>query len=127
MNHDDVQAWLDRYVDAWRSSQPADIEALFTDDAAYRYRPYGGDARAVRGRAAIVRAWLDEGDAPGSWEARYEPFAVEDDRAVAVGWSRYRATDDEPERTYHNAFLLRFDADGRCAEFTEFYMLEEPA
>ena len=46
------------------------------------------------------------------------------DRAVAVGWSRYAATGDEPERTYHNAYLLRFDAEGRCAEFHEFYMLE---
>ncbi len=29
----------------------------------------------------------------------------------------------QPEQTYHNAYLLRFGPDGRCAEFTEFYML----
>jgi len=27
-------------------------------------------------------------------------------------------------RTYHNSYLLRFAPDGRCAEFSEFYMLE---
>jgi hypothetical protein len=27
--------------------------------------------------------------------------------------------------TYHNVFLLRFDGDGRCAEFTEIFA-EEP-
>lgn len=125
MTHDDVQSWLDRYVEAWRSNDPADIGALFTDDAVYRYRPYGGDAHATTGRDAIVEAWLEEGDAPDSWEARYEPFAVEADRAVATGYSHYLASADEAERTYHNVFLLRFAPDGRCAEFTELYMLEE--
>ncbi len=49
-----------------------------------------------------------------------------DDRAVATGYSRYLATDEAPQRTWHNCFLLRFDDDGRCAEFTEFYMEEPP-
>ena len=44
---------------------------------------------------------------------------------MATGWSRYLATGDEPERTFHNVFLMRFAPDGRCAEFTELYMLEE--
>lgn len=51
---------------------------------------------------------------------------VDGDRAVATGWSRYRATADAPERLYSNCFILRFGADGRCADFSEFYM-EVPA
>jgi len=125
VTREDVQAWLDRYVAAWRSNEPADIGDLFSEDAVYRYRPYGGDAHATTGRDAIVAAWQDEGDAPDSWEARYEPFAVDGDRAVATGYSRYLATGDAPERTYHNVFLLRFDPEGRCTEFSELYMLEE--
>jgi hypothetical protein len=78
----------------------------------------------MRGRDAVVASWLEEPDAPASWDAHYEPFAVEGDRAVAIGWSRYGADGDEPEKTYHNAYLLRFAPDGRCAEFHEFYMLE---
>ena len=126
MTHADVQDWLDRYITAWRSNETEPIAALFTEDAVYRYRPYGGDAHATRGREAIVAAWLEEGDPPDGWDAAYEPFAIDGERAVAIGWSRYRATDEQPERTYHNAFLLRFAPDGRCAEFNEFYMLEEP-
>lgn len=126
MNRDDVQAWLDRYVEAWRSSDADEVAALFADDAVYRYRPYGEDANAAVGREAIVAAWLEEGDPPDSWEARYEPFAVDGDRAVATGISRYFASAKGPERVFHNAFLLRFAPDGRCAEFTEYYMLEEP-
>lgn len=43
---------------------------------------------------------------------------------MAVGYSRYFPADGQPVRTYHNAYLLRFAPDGRCAEFSEFYMLE---
>ena len=38
--------------------------------------------------------------------------------------SRYFASDKGPARTFHNVFLLRFAPDGRCAEFTEYYMKE---
>jgi ketosteroid isomerase-like protein len=125
MNHTDVQAWLDRYIEAWRTHDRGQIEALFTEDAEYRYRPYGGDEHANRGREAIVEAWLEDDDPPDSWEASYGPFAVEGDRAVATGVSRYLATDKNPERIFHNVFLLRFADDGRCAEFSEYYMAEE--
>lgn len=126
MNRAEVQAWLDRYVVAWGANQPEPISALFSEDAVYRFRPYGGEAHAAIGREAIVKAWLGEPDDPGSWEARYEAFAVDGDRAVATGFSRYLAKGDERERTYYNVFLLRFAADGRCAEFSDCYMLEEP-
>ena len=124
MNRSDVQTWLDRYVDAWRTNEAGPIEALFTEDAVYGYRPWDSDEHTVRGRDAIVASWLEEPDAPASWDAHYEPYAVDGDRVVAVGWSKYAPSGDDPERTYHNAYLLRFAADGRCAEFHELYMLE---
>ena len=124
MTHDDVQRWLDRYIAAWRANDAAAIEPLFAADATYGYRPWDDDEYTVRGRDAIVASWLEEPDVPGSWDAAYQPWAVDGDRAVAVGWSRYRATADEPERMYHNAYLLEFDEDGRCTSFHEFYMLE---
>lgn len=125
MDRSDLQAWLDRYVHAWRTNEPGPIEALFTEDVVYRWRPYPS-YRAAHGIAAVVEAWLgDTRDEPGSWEASYDAFAVDGDRAVATGVSRYFAHAGEPERTYHNVFLMRFARDGRCAEFTEVYMLEE--
>ena len=36
MTRDEVQAWLDRYIDAWRSDDPGTITALFSDEAQYR-------------------------------------------------------------------------------------------
>ncbi|HXG39554.1 MAG TPA: nuclear transport factor 2 family protein [Candidatus Limnocylindrales bacterium] len=123
-----VAAWLERYVEAWRTYDPERIGELFAPDARYRYAPYDEDEDVVRGRDAIVANWLAPGgdeaarDAPGTWEARYEPWAVEGDRAVVVGETHYRATREAPARTYHNVFLLEFDAEGRCRLFTEYYM-----
>ena len=123
MNRADVQAWLDAYIAAWLQSRPESVQALFTEDAVYRYRPYPG-GRTLVGHAAIVEGWLAHTDGPDDWEASYEAFTVEGDRAVAVGSTRYLGTDDLPDDVFHNCFLLRFDDDGRCAEFTEFWMLE---
>ena len=125
LSRSDVQSWLDRYVEAWRTNDASAIASLFTDDATYQYRPWAHPEQTVQGNEAIVESWLEEPDEPGSWEAQYEPFAVEDDRAVAVGHSRYFASGDEPERTYHNCYLLRFGPDGRCREFTEFFMFQD--
>ncbi len=124
MNRTDVQRWLDRYIEAWRANERGPIVALFSEDAVYSYRPWDSDDETLRGSRAIADSWLENPDDPAGWEARYEPYAIEGDRAVAVGWSRYAASGDQPERTYHNAYLLRFAPDGRCAEFHEFYMLE---
>jgi ketosteroid isomerase-like protein len=114
MTRDDVQRWLDRYVAAWRSYDRDAIGALIAEDAVYRYHPYD---EPLTGRDAIVESWLEDPDEPGSFEARYEPYAVEGDRAVAVGTSTYASGD-----VYENVFLLRFDAGGRCAELTEWFM-----
>jgi hypothetical protein len=122
MDRSDVQAWLDRYVEAWRENKSEAIEALFTEDAVYRFRPFSAEGEIVNGRAAIVEQWLEEPDDPNGWEAHYEVFAVEGDRGVATGTSHYYATTYRPERIYYNCFLMRFDAEGTCAEFTEYFM-----
>lgn len=116
MTHDDVASWLDAYIDAWRTYDPDAIGALFSEDAEYRYHPWD---EPVRGRAAIVADWRDDRDAPGTWTADYRPWVVNGSDAVITGISRYDNADGK--REYHNVFLCRFDADGRCREFTDVY------
>jgi hypothetical protein len=130
MTRDDVQVWLDRYIEAWASYDPAAIGDLFTSDAQYRFHP--SDAGFV-GRDAIVRSWLEPAgeastrDEPGTWDAHYEPFSVAGDRAVAVGWSRYYTDTSKStvQNVWDNVYLLEFGADGRCSSFTE-YFVERP-
>ena len=120
MDRESVQQWLDRYVAAWRSYDPEGIGDLFAEVASYRYHPWD---EPVVGRDAIVANWLEDPDEPDSWTARYEPFAVEGNRAVTTGWTSYYAEDRRTvERTYYNVWQLVFDEDGRCKEFTEAYM-----
>ena len=129
MTHNDVQLWLDRYVAAWTTYDPAAIGELFSDDAEYRYHPWD---EPIRGRAEIVSAWVaPEGDAsrrdePGTWAAHYDAWAVEGDRATAMGESRYTNPDGSFKALYYNLWALRFDEHGRCVDFVEYYM-ELPA
>lgn len=127
MTHEQVQSWLDDYIAAWASNAADQIGRLFTDEVVYSYRPWRDDTNTVTGRDAVVASWQEDPDDPAVWEAEYAPYAVDEDKAVAVGWTRYFAGEDEPERVYHNAFLLRFDDEGRCAEFAEFYVREKKA
>jgi SnoaL-like domain len=120
MDEAGFQRWLDAYVDAWRTYEVDAIGELFSQDVAYRYHPWD---EPVRGRAALVENWLEDRDEPDAWSAEYRPWLVAGDDAVAVGVSRYLAADRETvEREYHNVFLCRFDADGRCREFTELFL-----
>ncbi|MCD6016287.1 MAG: SgcJ/EcaC family oxidoreductase [Solirubrobacterales bacterium] len=128
MDRGDVERWLDDYVSAWKSYDRDQIAGLFAEDVEYRYHPHD---KPVRGRDSVVAAWRGEGDFPGEssrdeegiYDGSYRAVAVDGDLAVAVGTSTYT---DGPggsvAEVYDNCFLIRFAADGRCREFTEWFM-----
>ena len=120
LTHATVAAWLNAYSAAWRTYDPAAIGNLFSADAIYRYSDW---SEPVRGREAIVASWLEQPDTPpGSYAGAYEPIAVDGDGAVAKGRSRYYEADGTTlKREFANIFVMRFDAEGRCAEFCEWY------
>jgi hypothetical protein len=128
LDRSDVARWLAAYVEAWKSYDRGQIESLFSEDVRYRYHPYD---EPITGRDAVVDSWLGEGDhegasardEPGTYDAFYEPVAVDGDVAIAIGTSTYVV---EPggaiDAVYDNCFVVRFDAEGRCCEFTEWYV-----
>jgi hypothetical protein len=128
-----VDRWLRAYVEAWKSYDPEQIEALFAEDVRYRYHPYDPP---VEGSAAVVESWLGEGehpgasarDEPGTYEAEYRAIAVDGDLAVATGRSDYfTAPGGELDKSFENCIVMRFDREGRCAEYTEWYMKRNDA
>lgn len=121
LSRDQFGAWLGRYIEAWRDRDPAAIGALFSADCAYSNR---GGHSPVTGREAIVAAWLDADDDGDkrSWEAAYEPLAIEDEVHVAVGSTRYRDEAGAVEDEYSNIFVCRFDEASQCREFSEWCM-----
>jgi ketosteroid isomerase-like protein len=131
VNSTGVDRWLQAYVEAWKTYHRDRIGALFSEDVRYRYHPYDDP---VRGRDAVVESWLGEGDEAGAstrdqegtYDATYRAAAVSGDVAVATGTTTYRAEPGGPvERVFHNCFVMRFDPEGRCREFTEWFM-EQP-
>ncbi|HYO89082.1 MAG TPA: nuclear transport factor 2 family protein [Candidatus Limnocylindrales bacterium] len=121
-----VQDWLNAYVEAWRSYDPAQIGALFSADAVVYYTPY---TEPVRGRAAIVADWLENPDPPGTWKAHYWPDLIEGDRAAARGRSVYFVLGNlgEVRAEFDNVFLLTFNDIGEVTEFREWYFSKPPA
>ena len=128
MTHDEVQAWLDRYIEAWASYDPAAIGDLFTTDAEYRYHP---SDPPITGREAIV-ARLDRAGRRRQRPRRARHLgcpATSRSRSTAtgrssMGWSRYYtdATKSTVRDVYDNVYLLEFGPDGRCRSFTEFFV-----
>ena len=122
-----VQNWLDAYEWAWETYDPEQIAALWSENAEYRWHP--ADEPTV-GRDEIVRAWVapdgkeSERDAPGTYLGEYHPWAIDGNKAVAIGTSTYwkDATRAQLDRLYYNNWLLEFDDDGKCSSFTEYWM-----
>jgi hypothetical protein len=132
MDRVDVDEWLDAYVAAWKSYNREEIAALFGADVVYRYHPYD---EPVRGRDAVVSSWLGEDepegastrDPEGTYDATYRVVALDGDVAVATGTSTYLTSPGGPiDKVFDNCFVMRFDAAGRCREFTEWY-IQRPA
>jgi hypothetical protein len=128
MDRVDVDEWLDAYVAAWKSYDREEIAALFGADVVYRYHPYD---EPVRGRDAVVSSWLGEDepegastrDPEGTYDATYRVVALDGDVAVATGTSTYLTSPGGPiDKVFDNCFVMRFDAAGRCREFTEWYI-----
>jgi hypothetical protein len=128
LERDAVDRWLDAYVEAWKSYDPDAIAALFADEVEYRYHPYD---EPVRGRDAVVASWLGESDEAGAssrdrqgtYDATYRAIAIDGDVAIATGASTYFAEiGGQVARVYDNCFVMRFDDEGRCREFTEWFM-----
>jgi hypothetical protein len=116
---DGLTAWVEGYLRAWRSNDPDEIGALFSDDAEYFTEPF---REPWRGREGIVEGWLARKD-EGGWEFEWRPLLLQDELGVVTGTTRYR----EPPHVYSNLWTIRFDPDGRCREFTKWWMLQPEA
>jgi SnoaL-like domain len=115
---DRLDEWMDGYVLAWSSNDEDHIRALFTDDAIYDPQVEGGEWDGIE---EIVANWQDIDDQEDNWDFEWLPLVETDELAVITGRTNYF----EPAATYRNLFVIRFADDGRCVDFTEWYIEEE--
>ena len=123
MTRTDFESWLDGYRQAWRTDDPEQIRALFTEGATYAPSPF---SEPWRGREAIVAKWIERGDAQGKWQFESELLAVDGETAVVCGLTTYPAHDEEPEEVYSNVWVIRLAPAGRARSFAEWWV-QRPA
>ena len=115
-----ARRWVEAYENAWKTNEPDDIRALFTEDAVYFTQPWG---EPWAGADAIVAGWLEARDEPGTYEFEWEIAGVDGDRVFVQGRTDYAASDELPDgRVYSNLWVIDLDDDGRARAFTEWYM-----
>jgi hypothetical protein len=119
MDRNGFQDWLDRYVEAWKSYDPQQIGALFAEDVQYRHHPQD---EPVRGRTAVVNDWTEEKDDPGTYDAKYEPAAIDGDTYVARGHSDYFDDQGNLIDQFLNVYFVKFNDAGEATEFTEYWI-----
>lgn len=110
-----VTAWVRGYIEAWESNDPAQIGRLFSADARYLTAPF---RPPWVGREAIVAGWLDRQDTPGNQHFTFDLLGISGDLAFVQGYTRYLS----PPAEYANLWVIRLDEEGRCQEFTEWFM-----
>jgi ketosteroid isomerase-like protein len=110
----DGERWLEGYRRAWESNEADDIRAIFTDDAEYFADPWNPPSR---GLDAIIQAWLDRLDEPGTWSFDGRVIAADGRLVFIQGETAYTSG-----TTYSNLWVVRLAEDGRASSFTEWWM-----
>jgi hypothetical protein len=120
---DGFRAWLEGYEQAWRAYDAPAAGELFAQDALYYTSPF---RQPWRGRAEIVEKWTRDEDDSEGFDFEFEPIAVMGDTGVAGCRVVYRAGDGSVAQEFSDIWVVRFDADNRAREFTEWFMLRGP-
>ena len=107
---------MERYRAAWENNDPAEIGALFTDDALYYDNP---GQPAWNGRDAIVKEWIDRKDEPGETTFEYDVIASEGDLGIVRGVTCYFTNGN----VYDNLWEIVLDGEERCSSYTEWWVL----
>ena len=109
-----MQKWVDGYEAAWRSPGTEGLAVLFGGDATYLHSPY---ADPVAGLEEIRAMWEADREGPDEvFDLTTDVIAVEGPVAVVRALVRYG---NPLRQEYTDLWLLRFDAEGRCAWFEE--------
>jgi ketosteroid isomerase-like protein len=111
MDREAVSRWVAEYERAWRADDADAVDALFTENAAYRRSPY---EPSEIGHDAIKAFWLVDTGRTFSMDATI--VAIDDDVAVVRVDVLYKTP---TAQEYRDVWILRFAPDGRVADFEE--------
>jgi hypothetical protein len=119
MERADLEAWVDRYEQVWRTPGTDRLGELFTTDVVYRASPW---ADTARGLDALRVFWEDQRDgADEVFTMRSEIVAVDGATGVVRVAVDYGSGD-----SWLDVWIVRFAADGRVEFFEEWPLAPTP-
>ena len=113
-----VEAWLDRYKEAWEQRDPDRAAALFTENAPYHETPF--DAPKA-GRRGIRDYWATVTADQRDVEFKSNVVAVTGRTAIARWSARLRAASSGTRIELDGVFILSFEPSGLCHELREWW------
>lgn len=114
MGYSEVQAWIDKYVSAWRSPGTAKLADLFTDDITYSPSPW---KKPLHGLEEIKPFWEQARSGPEEvFDLGSEIVAIEGQTAVVRIAVEY--ANDKPSQ-WRDLWIIKLDDTGRCSSFEE--------
>jgi SnoaL-like domain len=114
------EQWLAAYRKAWVERDPDAAAALFTPDATYAEQPY---QEAFVGPEGIRDYWARVTATHGDVEIRYGTPITVGERTAVEWWTTL--TNGGMPITLAGAFILSFDASGRCRSLREYWHFAE--
>jgi len=105
-----VTHWVDGYLRAWATNDPADIAALFAEEAEYHESPY--DTEWI-GRDEIVEGWQSRWDwQQGGWTFEWTITSITGPTVVITGVGHYKKLGN-----FDNVWTVTFDDSGLATRF----------
>lgn len=105
-----VETWVAGYITAWETNAPADIEAIFAEDAEQHEWPYETD---WIGREAIAAGWKERWPwQEGGWSFDWSLLAISGDTFAIQGVGTYVKLG-----RFQNLWTVTLDDQGQCTMF----------
>jgi ketosteroid isomerase-like protein len=111
MTHDQIDAWIAKYVEAWRDNNASMLVDLFSDQATYREAPW---STTIQGLANIEKFWNEVCSSQGDFDIQSKIVAVEGATAEVHLSVTYKT--DKPSQ-WRDVWVLTFDDDGLCDSY----------
>jgi len=105
ISEQDLESWLAAYGAAWEAKDPAQVAALFTENALYQETPY---AEPYRGRDGIASYWASVTADQADIEFRSEVIAIEGITGVAIWSANFRSIAGDVSVGLNGVFILEF-------------------
>ncbi len=115
--------WLGSYGRAWQTKDPVAFSELFSAEAAYYWGPFREPQRGRQAIASAVRAAFSR---QSEVHFSYKILAGSAAPYVAHWTCEFTRISSGRRITVDGIFVLRFDDQGHCEEFREWWHSDEP-